>query len=61
MQIRHDQVEIESAKDIKVFGEWVQFTDSDGVKVVIDPVVVVALYTFMRENKEEFGYEVWGE
>jgi len=43
MQIINGYVEIESARDVQPFGEWVSFKDDGGQEIHITPEVVAQL------------------
>jgi len=45
-----DGIEIEGAADMKVFGEWIMFTDDDGAVIKIDPSAVESLYEFVNSE-----------
>lgn len=59
MNINSDGIEIDSAGDMEVYGEWIKFTDDLGVTIKITPSVVKALMIFALNNFEKFDEGAW--
>lgn len=59
MNIEVGVAEIESANNMEVFGEWLQFTDNDNTTIKITPFVIQKLMTFAKENKSAFDEGAW--
>lgn len=60
MRTNHEYIEIEhpyedEESEIKVYGEWISFTDSENSVVLIDPRLIIKLYKFLVLNKVELG------
>lgn len=53
MNINSDGAEIDAARDIEVYGDWIKFVDGEGATVKIDPSVIRELYEFATANKVE--------
>ena len=53
MNINANGAEIDAARDIEVYGDWIVFTDGEGATVKIDPEVVKQLMGFAMANKVE--------
>ena len=53
MNINSDGAEIDAARDIEVYGDWIKFTDGERSTVKIDPYVVKQLMDFALANKVE--------
>ncbi len=54
MNINSDGAEIDAARDMEVYGDWIRFVDGEGSIVKIDPEVVMKLYEFPITNLQEF-------
>jgi hypothetical protein len=61
MNIEVGVAEIESANNMEVFGEWLQFTDNDNTTIKITPFVIQKLMTFAKENESAFDEGAWEE
>ena len=59
MNIDSDGVEIETATNLEVYGEWLKFTDSEGVAIKISPEVLKKLMVFALENLTAFDEGAW--
>ncbi len=59
MNIGPDGAEIDGAKDFEVYGDWIKFTDGEGSKVKITPIVVKTLMIFALDNFEKFEEGAW--
>ena len=53
MNINSDGAEIDAARDMEVYGDWIRFVDGEGSTVKIDPEVVKQLMDFVTANKVE--------
>ena len=60
MQINADGVELDGARNMEAYGDWVKFTDGEGTTVKISWTTVLALYCFMRQSGMWRG-EDWEE
>lgn len=60
MNIDSDGIEIETATNMEVYGEWIKFTDGAGATIKIPPSAVKALMVFALNNFEEFEVGAWG-
>lgn len=61
MQVKADGVEIDSAKDMEAYGEWLKFTDGDGATVKMLPYLIKQLHEFALAHKDEFYPGAWDE
>ena len=59
MNINSDGAEIDAARDIEVYGDWIKFVDGEGAAVKIDPSVIRKLYEFAMAHAEEFDEGAW--
>jgi len=57
MNINSDGAEIDAARDMEVYGDWIRFVDGEGAIVKIDPEVVKQLMDFVTANKVEISEE----
>ena len=55
MNINSDGAEIDAARDMEVYGDWIRFVDGEGATVKIDPEVVKQLMDFVTANKVEIS------
>jgi hypothetical protein len=55
MNINSDGAEIDAARDMEVYGDWIRFVDGEGAIVKIDPEVVKQLMGFVTANKVEIS------
>jgi len=55
MNINSDGAEIDAARDMEVYGDWIRFVDGEGAIVKIDPEVVKQLMDFVTANKVEIS------
>ena len=55
MNIDSDGAEIDAARDMEVYGDWIKFVDGEGATVKIDPYVVKQLMDFALANKVEIS------
>jgi hypothetical protein len=53
MNINSDGAEIDAARDMEVYGDWIKFVDGEGATVKIDTEVVKQLMGFAMANKVE--------
>jgi len=61
MNINFDGAEIDSAKQIEVYGEWIKFIDGEGSTVKIPPFVIRSLMVFALQHVKEFEDGAWDE
>ena len=59
MNINSDGAEIDAARDMEVYGDWIRFVAGEGSHVKITPGVIKALYEFAMAHAEEFDEEAW--
>ena len=59
MNISSDGAEIDNARKMQVYGDWIKFVDGEGSTVKITPGVVKQLLVFALEHINEFEDEVW--
>jgi len=59
MNLSSDGAEIDNAKNMEVYGDWIKFKDGEGSTVKITPGVVKALLVFALEHVNEFGEGAW--
>ena len=59
MQVKSDGAEIDRARQMKVYGEWVRFKDGDGAAVKMPPYLIKQLYDFAVAHKDEFYPGAW--
>ena len=59
MNINSDGAEIDAARDMEVYGDWIKFVDGEGATVKITPGVVKALLIFALEHVKEFDEGAW--
>ena len=59
MNINADGAEIDAARDIEVYGDWIKFTDGEGATVKIVPSVIRKLYEFATDHAKEFDEGAW--
>ena len=55
MNVNSDGAEIDAARDMEVYGDWIRFVDGEGSIVKIDPEVVKQLMDFVTANKVEIS------
>ena len=56
MNINNDGAEIERAKNVELYGDWIKFTDGEGASVKIAIDVVLELAEFIKEQpKTDFS------
>ena len=59
MNINSDGAEIDVARDMEVYGDWIKFVDGEGATVKIVPSVIRELYEFAMAHAEEFDEGAW--
>ena len=59
MNINSDGAEIDAARDMEVYGDWIKFVDGEGATVKIVPRVIRELYEFAMAHAEEFDEGAW--
>jgi hypothetical protein len=56
MNINYDGAEIDRAKNVELYGDWIKFTDGEGASVKIAIDVVLELAEFIKEQpKADFS------
>jgi hypothetical protein len=59
MNINSDGAEIDNARKLQVYGDWIRFVDGEGSDVKITPGVIKALYEFAMAHAERFDEGAW--
>ena len=59
MNINSDGAEIDAARDMEVYGDWIKFVDGEGSNIKITPSVVKELLIFALEHVKEFNEGAW--
>jgi hypothetical protein len=59
MNLSSDGAEIDNAKNMEVYGDWIKFKDGEGSTVKITPGVVKQLLVFALEHVNEFEEGAW--
>lgn len=59
MNLGSDGAEIDNARKMQVYGDWIKFVDGEGSTVKITPSVVKQLLVFALEHINEFEDGVW--
>ncbi len=59
MNLCSDGAEIDNARKMQVYGDWIKFVDGEGSTVKITPGVVKQLLVFALEHINEFEDGVW--
>ena len=59
MNLSSDGAEIDAAKNMEVYGDWIKFKDGEGNTVKIPPFVVKQLMIFALEHVNEFEEGAW--
>lgn len=59
MNFNSDGAEIDSVKNMEVYGDWLKFTDGEGTTIKIPPHVLKKLMMFALENATKFNEGAW--
>ena len=59
MNINTDGAEIDGAKTMEVYGDWIKFIDGEGATVKVTPGVIKKLMMFALENVQAFDDDAW--
>ena len=59
MNLSSDGAEIDNARKMQVYGDWIKFVDGEGSTVKITPGVVKQLMIFALEQVNEYESGGW--
>ena len=59
MNINSDGAEIDNARKLQVYGDWIRFVDGEGSDVKITPGVIKQLMVFALEHVTKFDEGAW--
>jgi hypothetical protein len=59
MKLSSDGAEIEGARNLEVYGDWIKFEDNSGTTIKIDPNVVRQLTIFLLGQLGTMNRGVW--